>query len=145
MTTTQDNKEIVRREFEVIWNERNLDEVDQLLAEELKVATERAGSEDELVDRSDLKNLAREWLTAFPDATMEINEMVSEGDRVMVRWTLHGTHDGAFRGIDATGTEVAVGGFGSRRVRDGEIVETKSSADLISLLEQLDAEVPLET
>lgn len=145
MTTTEENKATVRQEFETAWIEKNLDDLDRFYAEDLSIATVRSGSEDDLIDASDLKNLIREWQEAFPDASMEINELVAEDDKVLAWWTIRGTHQGPFRGIEPTGNEIDVEGFSFRRLRDGKIVETKSAAGLAGLLEQLGVELPLQT
>lgn len=57
----------------------------------------------------------------------------------------HGTLQRSFRWIEATGNEVTVEPFSSRRLHNGVIVETKSAADMVDLLDQLDAEIPLDT
>lgn len=76
--------------------------------------------------------------TAFPDATFSIAEFAVADDTVLVRWTMHGTHQGTFGDIAPTGKEVAMDGIAVLRVRDGMIVENWVQYDRLGLLQQLD-------
>ena len=58
--------------------------------------------------------------------------------------TMHGTHDGPFRGIKPTGNEITVPGFHMRRIRDGQIVQTAAVAGMATLLSQIGVELPIE-
>jgi steroid delta-isomerase-like uncharacterized protein len=75
--------------------------------------------------------------TAFPDAHQVNDELIAEGDQVVERYTVHGTHRGEFMGIPPTGKQVRVTGIGIDRIKDGKIVETWLSMDLLSLMQQL--------
>ena len=87
----------------------------------------------------------RDWLraafgrftTGFPDLHFTIEELISEGDKVVMRWTLRGTHRGNLRGLPATGRTVAVTGQVIDRVVDGRVVEEWVDYDTAGLLRQL--------
>ena len=83
--------------------------------------------------KSDLQDLA----CAFEDARFDIDEMFGADDRVVVRWTVHGTHTGPFAGLQPTQKKIAVSGISLYRVRDGKITETRNQADLLALFTQL--------
>jgi steroid delta-isomerase-like uncharacterized protein len=83
--------------------------------------------------QSDLQNIAR----GFEDARFDIDEMFGADDRVVVRWTVHGTHTGPFAGLQPTQKKIAVSGISLYRVRDGKITETRNQADLLALFTQL--------
>ena len=83
--------------------------------------------------KSDLQDIAR----GFEDARFDIDEMFGADDRVVVRWTVHGTHTGPFAGLQPTQKKVAVSGISLYRVRDGKITETRNQADLLALFTQL--------
>src|SRR5215471_16446266 len=74
---------------------------------------------------------------AFEDARFDTDEMFGSDDRVVVRWTVHGTHTGPFAGLSPTQKKVAVSGISLYRVRDGKITETRNQADLLALFTQL--------
>ncbi|WP_458685548.1 ester cyclase [Nocardia tengchongensis] len=77
--------------------------------------------------------------TAFPDWHATVEELLAEDERVVERWTGHGTQLGEFQGIPATGRTVAVPGVVFYRVRDGRITEFRGSFDVFSMLDQLGA------
>ncbi len=82
------------------------------------------------------------WRAAFPDLHFEIEELVAAGDCVAARWTLRGTHRGAFLGIPPTGRPVTVAGTERYRLADGQIVERWVTVDTDGLLRQLGAPAP---
>lgn len=77
--------------------------------------------------------------TAFPDLDRQIEDMVAEGDRVVVRWTAKGTHLGDFNGIPPTGNFATSSGITIFRVAEGRIVEEWSESDTLGLLQQVGA------
>lgn len=79
--------------------------------------------------------------TAFPDLQLTIDDLVAEGDRVMFRATLRGTHQGVFRGIPSTGKQVTVTVLDVVRVDQGLFTEHWGGPDLLDLLQQLGAAV----
>jgi steroid delta-isomerase-like uncharacterized protein len=74
---------------------------------------------------------------AFPDASVVIDEMVIDGDRVAVATTLTGTHRGELMGVAPTGRRVSVTGIDIVRVSDGRIVEHRGLTDMVGLMRQL--------
>jgi predicted ester cyclase len=76
-------------------------------------------------------------LRAFPDATMEINEQIAEGDLVATRKTLRGTHQGELWGFPPTGNRVEFEFVDIFRVADGKLIEHWTSMDLAALKSQM--------
>jgi steroid delta-isomerase-like uncharacterized protein len=72
-----------------------------------------------------------------PDARYEVDDLVAEGDRVVVRWRMLGTHKGEFRGIAATGRAIVLNGIAIYRVEDGKLRERWVVSDLQGVLEQI--------
>jgi steroid delta-isomerase-like uncharacterized protein len=79
---------------------------------------------------------------AFPDIHFDLEDVLAEGDKVVIRWTCTGTHRGEFRGIAPTGKRVSFPGMNIYRLRDGKIVERWGVEDGLSLLQQLGAPIP---
>ncbi len=77
--------------------------------------------------------------TAFPDLMYTINDIVAEGDRVVIRVTNTATHKGVFQGIPPTGKQISFTGVDIFRVTDGKIQEEWSSPDVLGLMQQLGA------
>jgi steroid delta-isomerase-like uncharacterized protein len=117
--STEQNKDVVRRAAEAV-NKRDLGTVDQLLG----------GPEDW---KRDVANL----LTAFPDMQLIQEDLIAEGDQVVERWTVRGTHQGPFQSIPATGKHVTFTGIDVFRIVDGKILLVGQSLDQLGLLQQL--------
>lgn len=74
---------------------------------------------------------------AFPDLNGSVTEIIAEGDRVVVRMAVEGTHKGAFMGIPPTGKHVKWGLISIQRIADGKIAEHWSEMDTMGLMQQL--------
>ncbi len=74
---------------------------------------------------------------AFPDLRVEIDDVVAEGDRVALRLTIHGTHQGDFLGIPATGRQVSYISHEFYRVADGLIAEEWICSNTATLFQQI--------
>ncbi len=127
------NKEIVRR-YQEAYNSNNLDALDELLAVDLLTQTLLPGFPAGL---EGAKAVHRKTLIGMPDVHTRIDELLAEGDRVMARFTMTGTHTGDFFGIPATGKQISVGGVFIVRISDGRIVEHWGVEDEAGLLRQV--------
>jgi len=78
---------------------------------------------------------------AVPDARYEVDDLIAEGDRVVVRWRLLGTHEGDFRGIAPTGHAIELKGIAIYRVNEGRLMERWVVSDLYGMLEKSAAAV----
>ena len=129
------NKEIVRRLVEGVWGERNLAVIDELVAP--GYIGHSATQPEPLLGPKGFKEFVGVYQAAFPDATITIEDLVAEGDRVATRWTGRGTHKGELMGIDPTGKEVTVSGFTISRIADGQVAEEWELFDALGMLAQL--------
>ena len=86
-----------------------------------------------------VKRLVAMYRAAFPDLHFEIEGMVSDGDRVAVRWIATGTHQAPVLGLPATNRHVSLIGCDVLRLRDDLIAESWSYYDRLALMEQLRA------
>jgi steroid delta-isomerase-like uncharacterized protein len=83
------------------------------------------------------KQLMTALWTAFPDAHLVNDDLIAEGDQVVERYTVRGTHQGAFMGIPPTGKHVRISAIGIDHIKDGKFVETWLSMDMLGLMQQL--------
>ncbi len=83
------------------------------------------------------KLFASAFLSAFPDIHVHIEDLIAEGDRVMTRWSAHGTHRGELMGIPPTGKTVNFTGIALDRFENGRSVEHWEEIDQMGLLQQL--------
>jgi steroid delta-isomerase-like uncharacterized protein len=77
--------------------------------------------------------------SGFPDIQWTLEEMVSEGERVAARFTMNGTHKGAFFGVPATGKPIKVQASNFYKFSNGQIVEEYGQPDMFSLMQQIGA------
>ena len=85
------------------------------------------------------KAIGRLFRAAFPDLEWRIDDLIAEGDKVVARTMMSGTHLGEFFGIRPTGRRVSMTGVHILRIQDGKIAEHWGSNDDLSLLRQLGA------
>lgn len=135
---TAKNKETVRRIIEEIINAGRLDLADELIAEDY---VDHAGGPH---GRDGYKQSVAAVRAAFPDLQMSIEDLIAEGEKVVVRLAAQATHDGVFMGIEPTGRAVSFCGIGIIRVVDGRMVERWNHSDMLALLKQLGVELYVE-
>jgi steroid delta-isomerase-like uncharacterized protein len=131
---TERNEASVRRWIEDGFNEQNLEVVDELFSERFAV-------NGEFVGRDGLKASMSRHLVGFPDLYVTIDDIIAEGSKVGIWYTVDGTHQGEFEGIPATGNRVRWSGFDLMTIEDGKISEARFLSDLFGLLTQLGATV----
>jgi len=78
-------------------------------------------------------------MKAFPDLTWTVEDMRAEGDTVAVRYTMTGTHEGPFAGVEATGRKIHAESFAFYRLSHGKIVEERAQLDMLGILQQMGA------
>ena len=129
----EENKALVRRFEEEVWNGRNPSRVDEFFA--ASHLFRAAGSPP--LDREGHRQMIAHFQDAFPDGRNTSEELLAEGDKVVQRWTFRGTHQGAFQGIPPTGKPVTLTGISIWRVAGGTIVESWHELDTLGLMQQL--------
>jgi len=135
------NKELVRRHFEEIWNERNLAACDEIMAVDYveHAIAPFAQAEPGAVNGSEHMRGVVEWLLAqFPDLQMTIEAIVADGDTVAVRVLSEGTNLGKLNGVmPPTGKRSAARQSHWYRVESGKLVEHWATRDDLSAMLQL--------
>ncbi|MFN7924414.1 MAG: ester cyclase [Bryobacteraceae bacterium] len=92
--------------------------------------------------RDGIRNFYNGMWAAFPDARVDVQEVLECGDRLIVRFEFAGTHRGAFLGIPGTGKPVRFHGITILKMENGKCVERWSAADFLAALIQIGAFVP---
>jgi steroid delta-isomerase-like uncharacterized protein len=134
---SEENKSVVGRWFAEVTNQGKLEVADELLAPEY--VCHDPNSETSEVRAGALKESVRYFRNALADMRFEIEDMIAEGDKVVTRWTLRGTHRGELFGVKSSGEEVAMSGIVISHVAEGKIVEEWDEYDLLGLMRQLGA------
>ena len=132
------NKRIVLRFDEEVFEKRNLDIVDELIAEDF-VYHNPALPVPDIPGSTAFRAILTGLLKAFPDLRTASDDVIAEGDRVVSRVTFSGTHREEFLGVPATGKSVSWSAIVIFRIAGGKIREEWISADLLGLMRQLGA------
>jgi steroid delta-isomerase-like uncharacterized protein len=122
----EQNKALVRRWIEEGFNKKNLKVVDEIFVEDFVVSGQRIG-------RAGLKRSMTRFFTAFPDLHVTITDLLAEGDKVVLWYTVRGTHKGEFEGFRPSGKLVNWSGSDLLRIAAGKIVEGRFLDDLLGL------------
>jgi steroid delta-isomerase-like uncharacterized protein len=132
---SENNKAVVRRLFEELWNKGNLSVADQLFTP--NYTHHDSSSPDFGHGPESERKRATLYRTAFPDLRLTIEDLIAEGDTVMARWTCHGTHKGELNGIAPTGKPFTISGVTSARLLNGKLAEGYVNWDALGMMQQI--------
>jgi len=134
--SAEENKDVVRR-FWGVWEDGNIGLVDELLAPDY--VNHSPGMPDQPTGPEGVKAVVSMFRTGMPDLRIVIDDMIAEGDKVAVRYTIEGTHEGHLFGVPPTGQRVSIESFTVERVSDGRIREHWRVTDTLDMMQQLGA------
>ncbi|MBE0429662.1 MAG: ester cyclase [Thermoleophilia bacterium] len=130
------NKEIVERLYDEVINKGNLEKLESLMDPDFR---------DHLAPQQPpgiqgFKDFLKMVSTAFPDIRVKIEDMIAEKDRVEVRLSISGTHNGILMGeIQPTGKAASWTGIDILKIENGKIKDRWSERNLLSMMEQIGA------
>ncbi len=130
----EENKAIVRRCNEDVFNKKNVGALDEFLTSNVVHHSLPPGVPQ---DRDGFKQFVSVLLAAFPDLHITIEDMIAEGDKVVARATTSGTHKGEFIGIAPTGKQAKWTEIFIWRIDSGKAVEMWAELDQIGMMQQL--------
>ena len=130
---SEQNKQVVRRWFEEVWNQGRVETIDELMATDAVAH----GLGADMHGPEQFKPFHAQFREAFPNIRIEMQELIAEGDKVAFSYIACGKHDGALMGFLATGRESRFSGMGIVRVKNGQIVEGWNVFDQLSMFQQL--------
>lgn len=90
-----------------------------------------------------IKEVFQKWLIAFPDLVVSEVQVIEQEDRIVRQWEARGTHQGAFKGISATGRPVNYSGATVYRIQEGKVVEYWAYVNVAHVLSQIEQVVPV--
>ena len=137
----EENKALVRRYIEVVWNQKKTEALDELLAPNYRRYVSATSAP---LSREGQRQRITGFHHAFPDLHFMVEDLFAEGDRVTFRVTMRGTHEGPFpylQGVPPTGKKVTIAVLDVIRVEQGKFAEQWGGPDLFDLLQQLGAKV----
>ena len=140
-TTPEEQNEALVRQVLELMNDRNLDAAFELYAPDYIY---HGPGGQELRGRDGIRELWMVFLDAFPDLHSTVDDVIAKGDKLVLRWTIQGTHTGEFLGNPPSNKQMSLPVIEIFRIADGQLVEAWDQYDRQHLMEQIDA-IPAST
>lgn len=135
MADPEENKAVVHRFIDEVFVAGRAEAVDELVADDFMPHTWGAMARG----RDRLKQAMERVARGLADISMNVEDVIAEGDRVAVRLTSHARQVGEFMGMPPSDRDYTIGEFHVFRVRDGRIAEHWHQADFLGMMKQLGA------
>jgi steroid delta-isomerase-like uncharacterized protein len=129
-----DYKEMAKRWYGEVMSEGKTEVIDELCAPDFVDHDPLPGTS---ADLAGLKEFVAQIRAAFPDMQVTVDDLIGEGDRLAVRSTMRGTHEGDFMGIPGSGKKVEVSNYDFVRFENDQAAEHWGVIDSAALMEQL--------
>jgi steroid delta-isomerase-like uncharacterized protein len=134
---SEQNKQLVRRWFEEVWNNGRADLIEEMFDENGIAHGLSDDPENPIRGPKDYTPFYELFREAFPNMKIVVEDMVAEGDKVTARCSVRGKHEGNFRGIVATQRPIEFTGMTIVRIADGKIVEAWNNFDFMTMNRQV--------
>ena len=134
--SAEENKEIVRR-FWGVWEEGNIGLVDELVGPDY--VNHSPGMPNQPEGPEGIKAVVNMFRGGMPDLRVVIEDVIAEGDKVVMRYRIEGTHEGELFGVPPTGRRVSIQSITVERVSGGKIREHWRVTDTLDMMRQLGA------
>ncbi len=135
---SEENKALMHRWFEEVWNKGRADAIDEMLAED-GIAHGLGEAGVKVTGPAAFKPFLAHLRGAFPNINVTVEDVIAEGDKVAARWIARMTHQGDQLGVPASGKDVEVGGMSIIRIKQGKIVEGWNNWDMMSMMQQIES------
>ena len=132
----EQNKQLIRRWFEEVWNQKNEAAIDEMFHPDGK-AHGFPDAASVLVGPEAFKKVHQAFVGAFPDLRLQIDDIICEGDRAAVRWSITMTHLGDHLGFPASGKPASMEGSSFVVVGNGKILDGWNYMDMHGLFQNL--------
>ena len=134
---SEENKAVVQRFADEVLNQRKIDAVDDLFAPGF--VDHQPPMPGVPGDREGLKTALGVLFGTFTDLHLHLEDLIAEGDKVVARYSAHGTHNGDAMGIPPTGKEVTFDAIAVYRIQGGKITDRWELVDMLKLMQQIGA------
>jgi len=130
---SEGNKDLARRSWEFV-SQRNPDALEEVYSAD-SVLHE---PDQDLQGLEEVKQYLSMYISAFPDLNVTVEDVIAEGEQVVTRWTIRGTHQGEIEEFGPpTGKQIELEGITIHRIEDGKIAEEWERFDNLSVMQQL--------
>jgi steroid delta-isomerase-like uncharacterized protein len=134
---SEENKQLVRRWFDEVWNKGRAEGIDEMFAENGIAHGLSDDPANPITGPGNFRPFHTLFREAFPNIMIVIEDMVAEGDKVAARCSVRAKHEGDFRGKEATQAPVQFTGMTIVRIENGKIAEAWNNFDFMSLHKQV--------
>ena len=134
---SEDNKALMQRWFDEVWNQGNDKAIDELLADDAVIHGLVDATGAPVQGPEEFRNFHRQFRGAFPDIKVNVDDIFSEGDKVVARCSVRGKHTGDHLGFAATNAPIEFGGIAIARFENGKIAEAWNHFDFLEMNKQL--------
>lgn len=134
---SEENKALMRRWFEEVWNNGRASAIDELFAEDglaYGLADEQGGA---IKGPPEFKLFHGKFRGAFPDISVVVEDILADGDKLAARISVRGRHTGDHLGVAASQAAVDFTGMVMVRIKDGKIVEAWNNIDFLTMSQQI--------
>jgi predicted ester cyclase len=135
--TLEENKRVVRRYLEELFGAGNLNLLAELVAPNAAHVPSGAITYGWESGREGVKKHVIWFRHAYPDMHLTVDDLIAEGDRVVAFWTMRGTHQGEFFGVQPTGRHVELKAISQFQVVNGQVCASQNHPDRLGILTQL--------
>ena len=133
-----DNAEILAQFMQQVWNQGDAAAVDRFLADSYVIHSDPGDPCDgQTLSRAGFRERLARSRAPFPDLRFELLEVIADGDRVAIAWTMHGRQTGPLGAQPATGREIRAQGMTVYYFRDGRITGHRQVVDRLTVARQL--------
>src|SRR4051812_31699563 len=133
---SNENKQLVRRWVEGVWNQQKSESVEAMYAAD-GLAYGLGADGGPLRGAAGFEEFHQAFLNAFPNLNVSVEDVIAEGDKVAIRWRATDTLRGDGLGVKATGNSMAVTGMSFVRVVNGKIAEGWNNFDVLGMHQQV--------
>jgi steroid delta-isomerase-like uncharacterized protein len=130
-----DNRAIILRLYDEVWNKRKFEIVSELISPSHALSGPNFSGSS--VGPEAYKHQVALFIAGIPDLRFTLEDTVSENDKVVVCWSMAGTHQGEFMGIPATNKKISFDGMTIHHITHGKIMDSFSNWDALGLMRQL--------
>lgn len=142
MSVAPAHKLLFGRLYHSVWDEHRLEYIDQVIAKTHALGDPTVSGRG--VGPSAYRRQVERFLEGLPDLRLHVDETISEGDKLVVYWTITGTHRGEFLGVPSTNRRVSFSGMTINQIADEKILESTVIWDGLGLLKQFGIDLPVE-
>jgi steroid delta-isomerase-like uncharacterized protein len=133
----EENKAIVRRWFEEVWNKGRSDAIDEMFAADGIAHGLSDDPEKPMEGPVGFKPFHAAFRGAFPNVEVVVEDLIAEGDKVVARCSVRGKHTGDHLGVAASNVPVEFTGIAIVRIKEGKIVEAWNNFDFLKMNKQI--------